>query len=94
MEIDFHCLIVTLLSHYYAEATKKLVHELRTQFLAHSLMDALGMVYPQHWIADDFTKNFKKYMEVLKSHYYKPRTTVKKNSNLKKRTKVGLSHDL
>jgi hypothetical protein len=84
------------LSYYYAEAAKKLVHELGARFPAHSLMDALEMVYPQYWIADDSTENFKKHMEVLKIHYYKPRTTVKKNSNLKKRGKNnrGLQQEL
>jgi hypothetical protein len=29
---------------------KTLIQELETRFLAHGVMDALGIVYPQYWL--------------------------------------------
>jgi hypothetical protein len=40
------------------------VYEFGARFPAHILMDALGMVYLQYWVADDSIENFKKLMEV------------------------------
>jgi hypothetical protein len=33
-----------------ARATKRFIHKLNTRFLAHAIMDVLGIVYPQYWL--------------------------------------------
>jgi hypothetical protein len=51
-------------------------------------MEALGMVYPQYWLTGDCKENFGKHIEVIKMHYYQPKST-QRNTKPKKRSKKG-----
>ncbi len=45
---------------------KSLIRELEIMFLAHGVMDILGIVYPQYWLQLDCDAYFAKHLEVLK----------------------------
>lgn len=64
---------------------KKLVQELGSRFPAHQLMEALGVVYLQYWCLEDCRENFKKYMQVIKKHYYHAKSTNQKRTKSKRK---------
>ncbi len=47
-------------------ATETLIQELETRFLAHGVMDALGIVYPQYWLQVNYETSFLKHFVVIK----------------------------
>jgi hypothetical protein len=66
-------------------AIKQLVAELGSRFLAHQLMEALGMVYLQYWCVEDCRENYEKHIQVIKAHYYHPKSTYPRKAKLKKK---------
>jgi hypothetical protein len=51
-----------------------LVQELEIKFLAHGVMDALGIVYPQYWMWLECDATFFKHLQVIKSNFYLGKT--------------------
>ncbi|KAG0595346.1 hypothetical protein M758_UG159400 [Ceratodon purpureus] len=55
-------------------AAAQLVYELRTRFPNHSVLDALGMVYPQYWgQGRQVPKSFQAHLDVLTDFYCEPK---------------------
>jgi hypothetical protein len=57
-----------------ARAAKTLIQQLETRFLAHGVMDALGIVYPQYWLQVDYETSFPKHLVVIKIILYFSKT--------------------
>ncbi len=55
-------------------AIKRSRRELEIRFLAHRVMDALRIVYPQYWLQLDCDASFAKHLEVLKTKIYYGKT--------------------
>jgi hypothetical protein len=53
--------------------TKWLVKELQGRFLAHGVMDNLGVVYPQYWLQSDVEECFNKRLDVIKVAFCHPK---------------------
>ncbi len=53
-----------------------LVQELETRFLAHGVMDALGIMYPQYWLHVDYETSFPKHLVVIKITFYSSKTQL------------------
>jgi hypothetical protein len=49
----------------------KLIDETKSSFPSISLMDALGIVYPQYWVQGDCEQSFRKHLMILQEFYYK-----------------------
>jgi hypothetical protein len=62
-----------------AEAAEKLVQQLMKRFPAAALMDAFGIIYPQHWQSKKQYDNFDQHLKILKNQYgiSKPFNTAK-----------------
>jgi hypothetical protein len=54
-------------------AASKLLDETKARFLSVSLMDALGVVYPQYWIQGDCEDSFRKHLTILEDYYCEPK---------------------
>jgi hypothetical protein len=57
-----------------ARATETLIQELETRFLAHGVMDAFGIVYPQYWLQADCETFFPKHLIVMKTTFCSNKT--------------------
>jgi hypothetical protein len=49
---------------------KNLVRALEIRFLAHGVMNALGIVYPQYWLQPDCDASFANLLQVFKTTFY------------------------
>ena len=69
--------------HFHSPGTaKQLVQELGSRFPVHQLMEALDMVYPQYWCVEDCRMNSERHIQVVKAHYYHPKSTHGKKTKL------------
>lgn len=59
-----HCCVFRL-----AKAAQQLIDKLISRFLAHDIMYALGIVYPQYWKDGDQHASFRKHLDVSKKHF-------------------------
>jgi hypothetical protein len=57
----------------YAAAAEHLIAEMKSRFPSHSVLDALGVVYPQYWQQGDCEVSFRKHLNVLKDFYGEPK---------------------
>jgi hypothetical protein len=58
----------------FPEAAQTLLDEMRTRFPAHSIMDALGTIYPQYWLQGQSAEvSFRKHLDVIKDFFGEPR---------------------
>ena len=48
-----------------AVAIEHLIKEIQDHFLAHTIMDALGLVYPQYWLNGDLQALFRFYLNEI-----------------------------
>jgi len=56
-----------LISGFLYAAARKLMDEMKSKFLDHNLMDALGVVYPQYWMQGDCDASFCKHLDIIKN---------------------------
>jgi hypothetical protein len=54
-------------------AALKLIDETKARFPLVSLMDALGIVYPQYWIQENCEDSFQKHLTILQDFYCEPK---------------------
>ncbi len=59
-----------------ARVIKTLIQKLETRFLDHGVMDALEIVYPQHWLQVDYETFFPKHLVVIKIAFYSNKTQL------------------
>jgi hypothetical protein len=57
-------------------AVKTLIQELEIGFLAHGVMDALGIVYPQYWLQVDYETSFLKHLAMIKITFCSNKTQL------------------
>jgi len=57
-----------------ASIAKTLIQELETRFLAHGVMDVLGIVYPQYWLQGDCETSFPKHLAIIKTIFCSSKT--------------------
>jgi hypothetical protein len=59
-----------------ARVIETLIQKLETRFLDHGVMDALGIVYPQHWLQVDYETFSPKHFAVIKITFYSNKTQL------------------
>lgn len=47
--------------------------DMASRFPDHSLLDALGVVYPQYWLQGDCASSFRKHLDIIKNFYEEPK---------------------
>jgi hypothetical protein len=65
--------VCSLLALKCAAAAEVLIGEMKSRFPSHSILDALGVVYPQYWLQGDCEVSFMKHLNVLKDFYREPK---------------------
>ena len=53
-----------------------MLDELEAHFLAVPILGALGIVYPQYWVQEDYKLSFYKHLTIIKDFYGKSRITM------------------
>jgi hypothetical protein len=59
-----------------------LVNELESRFPAQNVLQAMGILYPQYWLAGDCESTFEKHLRILIDHYGQPKIIGKENDKI------------
>jgi hypothetical protein len=61
--------VVEIVKNQVKEAAEYLISELQSHFLAHGVIEALGVVFPQYWMMADCEEFFKRHISVIKAQH-------------------------